>query len=149
MAKSKESFNKKDKEQRRFKQKQDKKQKMEDRKAHKKKTGSLEDMMAYVDDNGNLSDTPPDPRQKRIFKQEDIQIGVPKHEDLPDVLNTGTVTFFNTSKGFGFISDTLTNERLFFHVKDTQELLQEMDKVQFRVERGPRGLSAVQVTRLP
>ena len=60
MAKSKETFNKKEKEQRRNKAKQDKKARMEERKANKKKGGSLEDMMAYIDENGNITSTPPD-----------------------------------------------------------------------------------------
>ena len=148
MAKSKETFNKKEKEQRRNKARQDKKARMEERKANKKKGGSLEDMMAYIDENGNLSDTPADPRVKRIFKQEDVQIGVPKHENIPDVPRNGTVAFFNTAKGFGFINDLQTNERIFFHVKDILEPLEEADKVSFFVERGPRGLNASQVSRV-
>ena len=148
MAKSKQTFNKKEKEQRRLKQRKDKEQKMEERKAGKKNGSRLEDMMAYLDENGNLSDTPPDPRSKKIFKQEDIQIGVPKYEDVPDVLKNGTVTFYNKAKGFGFINDSSTNERLFFHVNDILESLEEADRVQFRVERGPRGLSAVEVARI-
>ena len=71
MAKSKETFNKKEKEQKRFKQKQNKREKMEERKANKK-SGNLEDMMAYLDENGNLTSVPPDPRSKKIFRQEDM-----------------------------------------------------------------------------
>jgi cold shock CspA family protein len=152
MAKSKDTFSKKDKEQKRFKSRQDKRQKMEERKANKKDGNSLEGMMAYLDDNGNLSDTPPDPRIKKIFKQEDMQIGVPKQEHREaeeDVVRMGKVTFFNKSKGFGFINDTTTNERIFFHIKDLLEPIEEMDKVQFQVSQGPRGLNASQVSRTP
>jgi hypothetical protein len=63
MAKSKETFNKKQKEQKRFKKKQDKEQKMEERKANKQNGNTLEGMMAYLDENGNLTDTPPDSRK--------------------------------------------------------------------------------------
>lgn len=148
MAKSKETFNKKDKEQRRIKQKQEKRQKMEERKANKKKGGSLDDMMAYIDENGNLSDTPADPRTKKVFKQEDIQIGVPKQEAVEEVFRNGVVSFFNKAKGFGFINDLQTNERIFFHVKDILEPLEESYKVQFLVERSPRGWNAVQVSKI-
>ena len=151
MAKSKETFNKKDKEQKRFKNKQEKKQKMEERKANKKKGSSLEQMMAYIDENGNLSSTPPDPRAKKIlFRQEDIQIGVPKQEfkDKEEIIKNGTVTFFNTSKGFGFINELQTGERIFFHVNDILEQIEEGDKVKFQVERGPRGFNAVQVSKM-
>src|SRR5437868_4364267 len=140
MAKSKETFNKKEKEQRRSKHKQDKKQKMEERKANKKNGSTLQEMLAYIDENGNLSDTPPDPRSKKIFKQEDMQISVLRQEDKEDVFRNGTVTFFNKLKGFGFINDLSTNERVFFHIKDTLEPLEESDKVKFLVERSPRGL---------
>lgn len=63
MARSKESFNKREKEKKRQKKKMDKKEKMEERKLHSSKGKSLDDMLAYVDENGNLSSTPPDPSQ--------------------------------------------------------------------------------------
>lgn len=148
MAKSKETFNKKEKEQKRSKQKREKQQKMEDRKANKKSGSSLEDMMAYLDENGNLTDVAPDPRAKKIFKQEDMQISVPKQEHKEEVPRSGVITYFNTAKGFGFINDAESGERIFFHVNDILEQLSESDKVKFMVERGPRGLSAVQVSRL-
>jgi cold shock CspA family protein len=148
MTKSKETFNKKEKEKKRIKQKQEKRQKMEERKPNKKKGNSLEDMLAYVDENGNLSDTPPDPRRKKLFNQEDIQISVPKQEHTEIGLRNGIVTFYNKSKGFGFITDILTNEQIFFHVNNILNPLEESDKVQFLIEHGPRGLSAVQVAKL-
>ena len=52
MAKSKETFNKKEKEKKRLKQKQEKMEKMQERKANATKGKSLEDMMAYIDENG-------------------------------------------------------------------------------------------------
>jgi cold shock CspA family protein len=148
MAKSKDTFNKKEKEKKRIKQKLEKKQKMEERKSHKKKGNSLEDMLAYVDENGNLSDTPPDPRNKKIFKQENIQIGTPKQDHTHEEHRNGMITFYNKPKGFGFITDLLSNEKIFFHVNNILEPLEESDKVKFKVERGPRGLSAVQVAKL-
>src|SRR3954463_11868001 len=100
MGKSQETFGKKEKEKKRLKQRQEKQEKMDERKANAKKGKSLDEMMAYIDENGNLSDTPPDPRLKRVFKTEDIRIGVPKQEDMPDEIRTGTVSFFNDAKGF-------------------------------------------------
>lgn len=146
--KSKETFNKKEKEQRRFKAKRDKQQKMEERKANKKNGNDLDGMIAYLDENGNLSDTPPDPRSKKVFKQEDMQIGVPTQEERADAFRNGTVSFYNKDKGFGFINELSTNERIFFHVKDIEQPLEEADKVKFLVERGPRGLSGVQVSKV-
>jgi cold shock CspA family protein len=148
MAKPKETFNKKEKEKKRLKQRQEKREKMEDRKANNQKGKTLEDMMAYLDENGNISDTPPDPRLKKQFRQEDMQIGVPKQEDIEDVPRTGTVIFFNNEKGFGFINDSITGERIFIHANNLSEPIQETDKVEFEVEMGPRGASAVNVKKL-
>jgi cold shock CspA family protein len=148
MAKSKETFNKKDKEKKRLKQRQEKQEKMDERKANAKKGKSLDEMMAYIDENGNLSDTPPDPRLKRVFKTEDIRIGVPKQEDMPDEIRTGTVSFFNDAKGFGFINDQVTHERVFVHINNLLEPIKESDKVTYDIESGPRGPSAVNVKKL-
>ena len=81
MAKSKETFGKKEKEKQRLKRKQDKMEKMEERKASAKKGKSLDEMMAYIDENGNLSSTPPDPRKIKVFKAEEMNTGVPVREE--------------------------------------------------------------------
>jgi len=77
MAKSKETFNKRQKEKNRLKQKQDKREKMEERKANAKKGKSLEEMLAYIDENGNLSSTPPDPKKKILPNPK----GMPEEND--------------------------------------------------------------------
>lgn len=59
MAKSKQSFNKREKERKRLKQKQEKQAKLQERKASGNKSGKLEDMMAYIDENGNITSVPP------------------------------------------------------------------------------------------
>src|ERR1043165_2379133 len=112
MAKSKETFGKKEKEKKRLKQRQDKLEKMEERKANAKKGKSLDEMLAYIDENGNLSSTPPDPKKKKVFKQEEMNTGVPVHEE-EDPLRQGIVTFFNDAKGYGFIRDLKTQESVF------------------------------------
>ena len=60
MSKSQETFSKKEKDKKRLKQRRDKAEKMEDRKANARKGKSLEEMMAYIDENGNLSSAPPE-----------------------------------------------------------------------------------------
>lgn len=150
MAKSKETFGKKEKEKKRLKEKQDKQNKMEERKANVKKGKSLDEMMAYIDENGNISSMPPDPRKKKVFNQEDMQIGVPKYEadDSEEAIRTGVVSFFNESKGFGFINDLQTQERIFIHINQLTELIKENDKVSFEVEKGFKGLNAVNVKKI-
>jgi len=149
MAKSKETFNKKEKEKKRLKQRQDKQQKMEERKANAGKSKSLEDMLAYIDEDGNLSSTPPDPKRMKTFNQEDINISVPKYEPSEEEqLRKGVVSFFNEAKGFGFISDKQSGERIFVHVNQLTEAIYENDKVTFEIEKGPKGLNAVNVKKM-
>ncbi|MBA2762127.1 MAG: cold shock domain-containing protein, partial [Segetibacter sp.] len=104
-----------------------------------------------IDENGNISATPPDPRKKKTFKQEDVQISVPKTEagDPADLIRKGVVTFFNGDKGFGFIKDLETQESVFIHVNQLQEPIKENDKVIFEVEMGHKGPSAINVKKAP
>jgi cold shock CspA family protein len=149
MGKSQETFGKKEKEKKKLKQRQDKQEKMEERKANAKKGKSLDEMMAYIDENGNISSTPPDPRKKKVFKQEDMQIGVPKQEegDPADIIRTGVITFFNNDKGFGFIKDLQTQESVFVHINQLDGPVKENEKVSFEVEMGPKGPNAVNVKK--
>jgi len=103
--------------------------------------------MAYLDENGNLSSKPPDPRKKIIIRAEDIEIGVPKHEPInpEDLIRKGIVTFFNDAKGYGFIKDLETQESVFVHINSLTEAIKENNKVSFEVEMGPKGASAVNV----
>ena len=103
MAKSQQSYNKKEKEKKRRKRKQDKLERREQRKAEKEKNGTktFEEMLSYVDENGNLTDTPPDPAKKKKIKAEDIVIGIPPKDDTPiDPNRKGQVKFFNDEKGY-------------------------------------------------
>jgi hypothetical protein len=65
MAKSSETFSKKEKEKKRLKKQRDKIEKMKERKINAKKGKTLEDMMAYIDENGNISSTPPEPQKMK------------------------------------------------------------------------------------
>ncbi|HCO39415.1 MAG TPA: DNA-binding protein [Aquificaceae bacterium] len=148
MGRSQESFGKKEREKKKVKKKKDKLSKKEDRKTNSDKGKSLEDMFAYVDEFGNLSSTPPDPNKKKsVVNLEDIQIGVAKQEpiDPADLLRKGTITFFNDSKGFGFIKDHISQESVFVHINNLVDRVAEGDKVSFETEKGPKGLSAIKV----
>ncbi|HSY62922.1 MAG TPA: hypothetical protein VK796_13650, partial [Cytophaga sp.] len=68
MSKSQETWNKKEAEKKRAKKKQDKEQKKEERKANAGNSSSFEDMLAYVDEYGNITSTPPDPLKKIVIK---------------------------------------------------------------------------------
>ena len=147
MGKSQETFNKKEKEKKKLKKKQDKEQKKEERRANSEKGKGIDEMLAYVDENGNISSTPPDPKKKRDIKTEDIQIGTSRQADLEpeDLIRKGTVTFFNDSKGYGFIKDHETQESVFVHVNGLENPVKENDKVTFETEMGQKGINAIRV----
>jgi cold shock CspA family protein len=147
MAKSRETYSKKEKEKKRLKKKQDKEQKMEARKTQSNKGKGLDDMLAYVDENGNISETPPDPQKKKTVKAETIEVSVSRQADLTeeDLIRKGVVTFFNTSKGYGFIRDSETDENIFVHANALVDQIKDKDKVSFEVERTPKGLNALSV----
>ena len=66
-------------------------------------------------------------------------------------METGTVKWFNGSKGFGFIARE-DGPDVFVHFKaiqgDGYKTLDEGDKVQFEVEQGPKGPNAANVTKI-
>ena len=66
---------------------------------------------------------------------------------LKKLMKTGTIKFFNESKGFGFITDTASDKEYFVHVTalDGQEV-KEGDEVTFEVTETPRGLNAINVS---
>lgn len=147
MAKSQETWNKKDREKKKQISKKDKAERKQERKDNAKEGKSFDDMLAYIDENGNLSSTPPDPRKKIKINVEDIEIGVPKQKDFDpaDQFRKGTVTFFNEAKGYGFIKDLQTQESIFVHANGLLEQIKENSKVSFEVEMGQKGPNAVRV----
>ena len=149
MARSQETFGKKEKEKKRLKKRLDKQAKKEERRAASE-GGGLDNMMAYLDEDGNIVDTPPDPtKKKKIIKASSIEIGVPKRETVVvDKNHLGTVSFFDDSKGFGFIIDSLNQEKYFVHVSGLVDEIAEEDKVSFELERGMKGMNAVNVKKV-
>jgi cold shock protein len=57
----------------------------------------------------------------------------------------GTVKFFNSSKGFGFITPSDSSEDIFVHVSGLIDEIRENDTVTYEVERGKKGMNAVNV----
>lgn len=149
MARSQQTFSKSEKEKKKLKKREDKRKKMEARKAEKEISGSSGIPLAYVDFNGNLVDTPPNPEDKVKVKAKNIVLGVPKKEEGDeeafDPIRKGKVSFYDSSKGFGFIIDTEDNEKYFCHVSGLIDEIQENDKVEFELEKGQRGMNAVRV----
>ncbi|PCI35212.1 MAG: DNA-binding protein [Flavobacteriaceae bacterium] len=150
MAKSQQTFNKAEKEKKRKKKREEKLKKKEARKLDVRENGTAGIQFAYVDHLGNLTDTPPDPALKVAVDLESIEIAIPKKEDLPEVdpVRKGKVSFFDTSKGFGFIIDAEDSEKYFCHVSGLIDQIAENDKVSFELEKGMKGLNAVRVKKI-
>ncbi len=146
MGRSQESFNKKEVRKKKEKKRQDKEKKRLARKDGEKK-GGLDDMIAYVDENGMLSNTPPDPAAKKKMKAEDIEVSIPKQDNTykADPIRKGKLTFWNDSKGYGFIRDSETQDSVFVHVNELQDDIMEGNTVSFEVEKGLKGPAAVRV----
>lgn len=147
MGRSQESFNKKAVRNKKEKKRKEKEQKRQARKEEKNDNTSFDDMIAYVDEFGNITDTPPDPDEREEVPLEEIEISPPKKEDLPppDPNRKGIVSYFNEAKGYGFIRDKETQESVFVHVNDTQEEIREGNAVAFVLGEGKKGPVALEV----
>ncbi len=60
-------------------------------------------------------------------------------------MQEGKVKFFNTSKGFGFITSSETGEDIFVHSTGLIDEIKENDKVHYDTKDGRKGLNAVNV----
>ena len=146
MAKTQQTWNKKEKEKKRLKKRDDKVKKMEARKAGSSGS-SFDDMIAYVDENGQITSTPPDPEKRQKVIAENIEIGIPKNDsnDQKDKSKRGVLTYFNDARGYGFIKDSVTQESFFAHINDITGTIKVYDKVVFEVKKGYRGMNAVNI----
>ena len=79
------------------------------------------------------------------INQEDILISTPKKEDVAPVILRGRVDYFNEAKGFGFIRDLSGTEKYFFHVNNVVTDVREGNVVTFDLERGAKGMNAVNI----
>lgn len=149
MAKSKATFSKRDKEKKKLEKRQEKAEKREERKANAKKGASLEDMMVYVDEDGNFSSTPPDPKKKKEISHHEIELDITKKQAAAeeDARRNGVVTMFNHDKGYGFIRDLASQKSVFVHINSVHGDIKEGDKISFDLQRTIKGDSAVNVQK--
>ena len=145
MARSQNFFNKKEKEKKRLQKRKAKQQRKEERKANAADP-TLDNMMAYIDEDGNIVDTPPDETNKEKIDASSIEISVPKKVDEEPSVRTGRVVFFDESKGYGFINEDGTQERFFVHTTGLKEAVAEGDKVNFIGQKGQKGMDAIDVS---
>ena len=139
------SFKKKELDKKKEQKKKDKQRRKEERKADGSK--SFDDMIAYVDENGMITNTPPDPDRKTKVDLDDIMVSTPKMEDPGEIVLNGRVEYFNPAKGYGFIKRLSGVEKYFFHISNAPANIAEGNMVTFELERGERGMNAVNIAR--
>jgi cold shock CspA family protein len=127
------SFNKRENEKKKLSKRLEKQKRKEERKASP--TKSLDEMIAYVDENGMLSDTPPEFKEKEEINLEDIAVSVPKKTE-EEAIRNGRVEYFNNAKGYGFIKDLESSEKYFFHIKNSPAGIREGNMVSFEFQKG-------------
>ena len=145
MSRSKESFSKKEVRNKQLKKRKDKEKRRLERKDPDKKN-SFDDMMAWVDEKGTIHNSPPELSDKTEIKAEDIEISVPKGGIVKEPLNyKGEISNFDESKGFGFIHCERLRGRVFVHINDCPDKLKTGQKVEFGIEKGVKGIKAIDV----
>lgn len=146
MGRSQETFGKKEVRSKKEKKRKDKEQKRAKKKSETK-SASFNDMIAYVDEFGMITSTPPDPDNKTVVDVESIDLtntrNKPEHASTLE--RKGVITYYNDSKGFGFIRDLASNMRVFVHANNLLEAVKENNVVLFEISKGPKGPSATKV----
>ena len=146
MGRSQETFGKKE-----VKKRQEQKRKVKEQKRVKKKSEgkrtNYDDMIAYVDEYGMITSTPPDPDKKSVVIAENIELKITKNkpDSVPDYVRKGVVLYFDESKGYGFIRDMENNQKVFVHANNLLEPIKENNIVIFESSKGPKGISASKV----
>lgn len=140
------TFNKKALQQKRAKKKQDKRERREERKEHNDKGKSLDEMIVYLDEFGNLTDVPPDKQKRKKINVEDIQLGAAPI--IEQKVFTGIVSLFFEDKAYGFITEENSRETVFVHANNLTEPITEKDLVTYEKEKTPKGYAAINVQKI-
>lgn len=141
------TFSKKEREKKKAKKKQEKAEKREDRKVNNNKGKSLEDMTVYMDEYGNLVDTPPD---QQGTKKTSTDGGRYRSSSVSgdEEESTGMVSLLFADKDYGFITEDTTRANIFVHISKFMEPIREKDRVVFIKKKTPKGFSALNVKKL-
>jgi len=146
MGRSQESFRKKEQQKKREQKKKEKELRKENRSSNSDKGKSFEDMLAYVDEYGNITTEKPEETKKEDIKLEDIQISIPKMTEEDERIS-GKVKYLNEERGYGFLH-TSHGERVFFLLAEAPQAIQLDDNVTFKVVKSPKGLQASEIEKV-
>ena len=138
MGQSQQTFRKKEIAKKKLQKRKEKEERKAQREDSNDKGKALEEMFAYVDENGNISDKPP--VKKYEFKEEDLI-----RPEVEDVYSFGKVSFYNEAAQYGFIRDNETRENVYFNFKILGFELQQDQKVKFNSQSSKQGLQVTEV----
>ena len=146
MGRSQETYNKKEVRNKKEKKRKEKAQKRVIRKSEGKKS-NFDDMIAYVDEFGRITSSPPDPDKKSVVVAENIDLNMTRNnsQGTPDFIRKGVVISFNASRGFGFIRDMDNKQSVFVHANNLLDKIKENNVVTFEIGKGPKGATALNV----
>ena len=143
-----ESFGKKEVRTKQLKKRKDKELRREQKKVSQKRN-SFDDMLAWVNENGQICSSPPDLSKREEIRADQIETSIPKGGIVKEsILLKGRINNFDISKGYGFITGNHLSESIFFHITDCIDEIKAGYKVEFETEMGAKGLKAVNVKRL-
>lgn len=140
------SFSKKENNKKKQKKQQDKISRREERKTHNNKGKDLDDMIIYVDINGNFTSLPPHLQNR----EEDIANAKRAKKAQADMLVTdftGVVSYMS-EKGYGFITENDSTENIFFHYGQLSEPVKKNDLVNYKKEQTPKGYQATDIKKV-
>ena len=139
------SYSKKENIKKKVKKKEEKRLQREDRKTNNNKGKSLEDMIAYVDINGNLTDVPPHLQNR----EEDLQNRKenPNEAIDPAKIFNGIINSLN-EQGFGLKKKKKSNDSIFFHQSQLKQEVKKYDKVTYKKEVSEKGYRAIDINKL-
>ncbi|SFS45765.1 cold-shock protein [Sphingobacterium wenxiniae] len=133
MSRNQLTFKKKERAKKQQQKKQEKLERREFNKSNNSKGKSLEDMFAYVDEFGNISDRPPEKPYK--FKETDLE----RPKDPTEEFQYGKVSYYNEAGHYGFVRDNQTRDTVYFNDTLAGMVLQLNQNVKYKYIRTKQG----------
>ncbi len=149
MGRSQETANKKEREKQRARKQQEKRENAGEKAKQRKKGRSPNDMIAYLDENGNISSTPPIQEKRESIQpgRNSGQVFPNRKKDSRPQQGPALASYYNLVKGFSPIIDDESKQQVFVHNSQLSGTISENDRVQFEIENSIKGPSAVNLSK--